>query len=106
MNVRLLPGSFGAPVTPPTHIIPFWCRGSRVALPLLSPTELYTASINICGGARKLVVSNRTPRHASKRLSEPVMVLTISLVEPENLLVLEPPSVLQAGGDGSRKGDK
>jgi hypothetical protein len=32
------------------------------------------------------------------------MVLTISLVEPESLLVLEPSSSLQAGSGGSRKG--
>ncbi len=37
--------------------------------------------------ARRLVVSNATPLHRSKHLSEPVLVLTLSLVESESVLL-------------------
>jgi hypothetical protein len=45
---------------------------------------------------RKFVEGKLPSRHTPKRLGEPICILTISLVEPESLLVLEPPSTLQA----------
>ena len=41
--------------------------------------------------SRQLIVCNPTPRNTPERLSEPIRVLTLSLVEPEDLLVLPLP---------------
>jgi hypothetical protein len=48
--------------------------------------------------SRQLIVCNPTPRYTPERLSEPIRVLTLSLVGPGSLLVLKPPSLLLAGG--------
>jgi len=55
--------------------------------------------------SRQLIVCNPTPRNTPERLSEPILLLSLSLVEPESLLVLEASSSLQAGGGATGVGE-
>jgi hypothetical protein len=49
---------------------------------------LHIALLFLSYFTRRLIIRKPTPRHTPERLSEPIHILTVSLVEPESLLVL------------------